>query len=210
MGSFGLINAFLEGSIVSKVVFILLILLSIYSWSIILNKIVMIRKVKIQIQDFIKLIDLGTLKDTKLYIDSYNNEYSELLERLMIKYNSSDLAVDKETIEYTCDSLSYPVVQKLENQMSVLATISNSSPFIGLFGTVVGVINAFTKIATTSSASLSVIAPGIAEALYATALGLLVAVPASVAYNILTNKINSIEDAHDLIVSKLILKVGIK
>lgn len=210
MGSFGLISAFIEGSIISKIVFLLLIILSVYSWSIILHKIMSLRKVKVQIQDFINLIDLGTLKDTKLYIDTYNNEYSELLEKLMIKYNSSDLAVDKEIIEYTCESLSYPVVQKLEKQMSILATIANSSPFIGLFGTVVGVINAFTKIATTSSASLAVIAPGIAEALYATALGLLVAVPASVAYNILTSDINAIEEAHHLIATKLVLKVGIK
>lgn len=75
---------------------------------------------------------------------------------------------------------------RLSGGMAVLASVSSSAPFIGLFGTVWGIMNAFTAIAGQKSTSLSVVAPGIAEALFATALGLLAAIPAVIAYNLLS------------------------
>ena len=73
--------------------------------------------------------------------------------------------------------------EKLERSLSLLATVGSAAPFIGLFGTVWGIMNAFTAISAQASTSLSVVAPGIAEALFATALGLLAAIPAVIAYN---------------------------
>ena len=76
---------------------------------------------------------------------------------------------------------------RLDSRLSLLATVGSAAPFIGLFGTVWGIMNAFTAIAAAESTSLSVVAPGIAEALFATALGLLAAIPAVIAYNKLSS-----------------------
>ena len=76
---------------------------------------------------------------------------------------------------------------RLERQMIFLASVGSSAPFIGLFGTVWGIMNAFTSIAASKNTSLAVVAPGIAEALFATALGLVAAIPAVIAYNKISN-----------------------
>ena len=73
--------------------------------------------------------------------------------------------------------------EKLERQLSFLATVGSTSPYVGLFGTVWGIMNSFRSLATVSQATLSVVAPGIAEALIATAMGLFAAIPAVIAYN---------------------------
>ena len=85
-------------------------------------------------------------------------------------------------------------VDKMEKNMTFLANVGSSAPFIGLFGTVWGVMNSFTAIAGTNSTSLSVVAPGIAEALFATALGLVAAIPAVIAYNKFSNDLNRYTD----------------
>ena len=78
----------------------------------------------------------------------------------------------------------------LEKGMTFLASVGSTSPFIGLFGTVWGIMNSFSAIAGTQNTSLAVVAPGIAEALFATALGLIAAIPAVLAYNIYSNELN--------------------
>lgn len=87
---------------------------------------------------------------------------------------------------------------RLESRLSFLATTGNAAPFIGLFGTVVGIIDAFTSIAQAGSASLAVVAPGIAEALIATAVGLLAAIPASIFYNVFVARLRELHAAIDL------------
>ncbi len=82
-------------------------------------------------------------------------------------------------------------IEKVQSQLSVLATIGSAAPFVGLFGTVWGIMNAFTGIAASGDANLAVVAPGIAEALFATALGLVAAIPAVVAYNRYSAAVNS-------------------
>ncbi|MCY4321119.1 MAG: MotA/TolQ/ExbB proton channel family protein, partial [Bdellovibrionaceae bacterium] len=81
----------------------------------------------------------------------------------------------------------------LENGLGILATVGSSGPFIGLFGTVFGIMNSFNKIAVMGSASLSVVAPGIAEALLATGIGLFAAIPASISYNSYLSKVRKFE-----------------
>lgn len=78
-------------------------------------------------------------------------------------------------------------MERLEHYLSVLATVGSTAPFVGLFGTVWGIMNSFQSIAASNNSSLAVVAPGIAEALAATAMGLVAAIPAVVAYNVLTN-----------------------
>ena len=84
---------------------------------------------------------------------------------------------------YTTNNYGKQLTQKYENNMTVLASIGSISPFIGLFGTVWGIMNSFQSIAISRNTSLAIVAPGIAEALFATALGLLAAIPAVIAYN---------------------------
>ena len=88
-------------------------------------------------------------------------------------------------------------ISSLESGMTFLASVASSAPFIGLFGTVWGIMNSFTAIAQTNNTSLAVVAPGIAEALFATAIGLVAAIPAAIAYNVLSNKINRYADRID-------------
>ena len=81
-------------------------------------------------------------------------------------------------------------MEKIEKSYTFLATVGSTAPFIGLFGTVWGIMNSFQSIAISRNTSLAVVAPGIAEALFATALGLLAAIPAVIAYNIFTSQVN--------------------
>jgi biopolymer transport protein TolQ len=88
-------------------------------------------------------------------------------------------------------------MERLERHMVFLATVGSSAPFVGLFGTVWGIMNAFTSIAASENTSLAVVAPGIAEALFATALGLVAAIPAVIGYNKLSNDLGRYADRLD-------------
>ncbi|MDJ0787148.1 MAG: MotA/TolQ/ExbB proton channel family protein [Myxococcota bacterium] len=92
---------------------------------------------------------------------------------------------------------------RLESRLSFLATVGSASPFIGLFGTVVGIINSFTGIGASGSASLAIVAPGIAEALIATAIGLLAAIPATIFYNVFVARLRELRQAIDLFEAEL-------
>jgi len=92
---------------------------------------------------------------------------------------------------------------RLESRLPLLATVGSATPFVGLFGTVVGIINAFTGIGASGSASLAVVAPGIAEALIATAIGLFAAIPATVFYNIFVARLRDLQEAIRLFASEL-------
>jgi len=92
---------------------------------------------------------------------------------------------------------------RLESRLPLLATIGSATPFVGLFGTVVGIINAFTGIGAAGSASLAVVAPGIAEALIATAIGLFAAIPATIFYNIFVSRLRDLQEAIRLFAGEL-------
>ena len=98
----------------------------------------------------------------------------------------------KERILQAMDIVKNQEIDKLEKNLSFLAVVGSTSPFIGLFGTVWGIMNSFQSIAAMKNATIAVVAPGIAEALLATAVGLIAAIPAVVFYNLLANKINNI------------------
>jgi biopolymer transport protein TolQ len=92
---------------------------------------------------------------------------------------------------------------RLESRLALLATVGSATPFVGLFGTVIGIINAFTGIGASGSASLAVVAPGIAEALIATAVGLFAAIPATIFYNIFVARLRDLQEAIRLFASEL-------
>ena len=183
---------FLEASLLVQTVIIILILASIYSWSLIITKNKIFKSV---IQETINFeqkyysgADIGILFDRikkKANKTPIEVIFCEGLEEL------SDLqeyaAVSNETIEKVIyPAMNIEIVEqitKLEKNLASLATIGSISPFIGLLGTVWGIMNSFQSLATNTQNALSIVAPGISEALVATALGLIAAIPAVLFYN---------------------------
>ena len=183
---------FLEASLLVQTVIIILILASIYSWSLIITKNKIFKSV---IQETINFeqkyysgADIGILFDRikkKAHKTPIEVIFCEGLEEL------SDLqeyaAVSNETIEKVIyRAMNIEIVEqitKLEKNLASLATIGSISPFIGLLGTVGGIMNSFQSLATNTQNALSIVAPGISEALVATALGLIAAIPAVLFYN---------------------------
>ena len=183
---------FLEASLLVQTVIIILILASIYSWSLIItkNKIFksVIQETIIFEQKYYSGADIGILFDRikkKANKTPIEVIFCEGLEEL------SDLqeyaAVSNETIEKVIyPAMNIEIVEqitKLEKNLASLATIGSISPFIGLLGTVWGIMNSFQSLATNTQNALSIVAPGISEALVATALGLIAAIPAVLFYN---------------------------
>jgi len=187
---FSLINLFIRADIVVKSVIILLIACSIYSWAVIIDKIKLFKKINSSTEEFEK--KFWNSKSAETF---YNNLpanlddpmaliFRDAMQNLLKKRSKSDLNNRITTMLET----------GIENQMSkigkgftFLATVGSTAPFIGLFGTVWGIMNSFQSIAISRNTSLAIVAPGIAEALFATALGLLAAIPSVVAYNKFNN-----------------------
>ena len=195
---FTLLSLFIRADIVVKLVILILFVASILSWTIIIQKIRLFKSLKKFSQSFEDEFWSGRS------IKEISRQVSEV-EDSPIKYVFVE-AVDEieksnQGIKKDIDSLSFRIErtmdaaidyqnEKLSEYFSYLATIGSSTPFIGLFGTVWGIMNAFQSIAISRNTSLAVVAPGIAEALFATALGLLAAIPAVIAYNIFTSQVN--------------------
>ena len=174
---------FLEASLLVQTVIIILILASIYSWSLIITKNKIFKNV---IQETINFeqkyysgADIGILfdrikkKTNKTPIEVIFCEGLEELSDLQ-EYAAVSNAMNIEIVEQ---------ITKLEKNLASLATIGSISPFIGLLGTVWGIMNSFQSLATNTQNALSIVAPGISEALVATALGLIAAIPAVLFYN---------------------------
>ncbi len=182
-----------------QIIMLLLFIASIWSWAIIIDKYLCLRKVKQKINNFEHIFSedniaslFNKLKNSvsspiEHVFVSAMNEYGKILTN-----KNADKAKNKiDTIIFTAKNKH---IGALEKNLSYLATISSAAPFIGLLGTVWGIMHSFQSIAASKNTSLAVVAPGIAEALLATALGLLAAIPALIFYNILTAKIHEIEN----------------
>jgi biopolymer transport protein TolQ len=185
---FSLWKLFLRADFVVKFVIILLIACSIFSWALIFDKFKLFKKINSSIEDFEK--KFWKAKSA----ESFNNNLpvnskdpavlifkTAMAELLKTKRQSS--AVQSARIEIILDIAADTEMKKIEKNFTFLATVGSTAPFIGLFGTVWGIMNSFQSIAISRNTSLAIVAPGIAEALFATALGLLAAIPAVVAYN---------------------------
>jgi len=185
---FSLWKLFLRADFVVKFVIILLIACSIFSWALIFDKFKLFKKINSSIEDFEK--KFWKAKSA----ESFNNNLpvnskdpavlifkTAMAELLRTKRQSS--AVQSARVEIILDIAADTEMKKIEKNFTFLATVGSTAPFIGLFGTVWGIMNSFQSIAISRNTSLAIVAPGIAEALFATALGLLAAIPAVVAYN---------------------------
>ena len=206
-----LLGLIADADIFVQLIMFLLVIASIWCWTIIINKSKMIRKEKKISANFEVNFINEDVDDDELF-DFYKSEikdHNQLNAQVrifmlgMIEFNkihsNSLLARDKYKIKELFQRIETVLqieiakeVEKLENGMSFLASIGSVGPFIGLLGTVWGIVNAFQSIAISNNTSLAVVAPGIAEALFATALGLLAAIPAVAAYNKFSNDLDKI------------------
>ena len=205
---FGLI---LEADFFVQFIMFLLLLSSVWCWTIIINKSRLFRKEKRITKFFEEHYNSDKVDDDALfdhYSNSTQNETNAQV-NIFIKgmlefnkiYSMSPNLVGKKQFSELAQQLNLTLqitlnkeIEKLEHGMSFLASIGSVAPFIGLLGTVWGIVNAFQSIAITNNTSLAVVAPGIAEALFATALGLLAAIPAVAAYNKYSNNLEKISN----------------
>ena len=187
---FSILNLFIRADIIVKLVIIMLIAASIYSWAIIFEKFRMFKKINQTTKEFEEKFWRSKSAET-----FYNNLPSEMDDPMAMVFKDSMQTVLKSRSKSNLNErLTNLMTTNIEKQMSVieknftfLATVGATAPFIGLFGTVWGIMNSFQSIAISRNTSLAIVAPGIAEALFATALGLLAAIPAVVAYNKFNN-----------------------
>ena len=184
---FSIINLFIRADIIVKTVIIMLIAASIYSWAIIFEKYRLFKKINKSTLEFEEKFWRSKSAET-----FYNNLPSDMEEdpMAMVFQDSMQTVLKSRSKSNLGERLTSIMTTNIEKQMSLLeknftflATVGATAPFIGLFGTVWGIMNSFQSIAISRNTSLAIVAPGIAEALFATALGLLAAIPAVVAYN---------------------------
>ena len=187
---FTLINLFLRADVIVKSVIIILILCSVYSWALIIEKYRLFKKINISSEEFEEKFWKSKSAET-----FYNNLPSNLDDPMasLFKDMMQSLLKSKSKVnlsERMSGMLEAGIekqISKLDKGFTFLATVGSTAPFIGLFGTVWGIMNSFQSIAISRNTSLAIVAPGIAEALFATALGLLAAIPAVIAYNKFNN-----------------------
>ncbi|AFB26053.1 MULTISPECIES: protein TolQ [spotted fever group] len=202
-----------SSDIIGKSVMLMLLIASIWSWAIILDKIFKLVQVQKSMRAFENVFWSGGVLE-QLYESikrSVNNPLALIFvsamdecKSLSTKGLSESLKNNhKERITGVMYLAQNREVEKLEKNLSFLATVGSSAPFVGLFGTVWGIMHSFQSIATSKNTSLAVVAPGIAEALLATAIGLFAAIPAVIFYNYLISRITLINNKIEDFISEL-------
>lgn len=191
---FSVWTLFLRADLIVKLVMLLLLSASVWCWAIIIEKSVRLRRLNRDATEFEDSFWSGGSLDA-LYdrigaqpLDPMGAVFSSAMKEWRRSAETGNLTVDRgssltERIERVMDVTLSRELEHVERQMIILASTGSTAPFIGLFGTVWGIMNSFQSIAMSKNTSLAVVAPGIAEALFATALGLLAAIPAVIAYN---------------------------
>jgi len=187
---FSIINLFIRADIIVKSVILILIVSSVYSWAVIFEKIKMFKKINNSTKEFENKFwksksaesFYNNLPDSLQ--DPMANVFRDSMEVMLKSRRSSNL---NEKMSRMLEINVEQQMEKIEKSYTFLATVGSTAPFIGLFGTVWGIMNSFQSIAISRNTSLAIVAPGIAEALFATALGLLAAIPAVVAFNKFTS-----------------------
>ena len=187
---FSLWSLFIRADFIVKAVILMLIGCSIYSWAIIIEKFKLFKKVDRESEEFEQ-----KFWKSKSAENFYNNLPANLDNPMALLFKDSMQTLLKAKSKSNLNERMSGMLEvniekqmvKLEKGFTFLATVGSTAPFIGLFGTVWGIMNSFQSIAISRNTSLAIVAPGIAEALFATALGLLAAIPAVVAYNKFNN-----------------------
>ena len=193
----------LEASIPVKVVIVLLVVFSIMCWLVIGAKVLHLRRARAESRTFLKAFDAAaSLENIAQDLAAFRGSpyarifavgYDEMVR--MTRGERVKLSEDQGTrVESTTRRAAQAEITHLESWMNLLGTIGSTSPFIGLFGTVYGIMDAFLSIGNQGNANLPVVAPKIAEALIATAIGLVAAIPAVIAYNYFARRVGQLAD----------------
>jgi biopolymer transport protein TolQ len=183
---FSLWSLFIRADFIVKTVILMLIGCSIYSWAIIIEKFRLFKKINLESEEFEEKFWKSKSAETFYNSLPVNLEnpmvllFKDSMQTLLKAKNKSNL---NERMSSVLEVNIEKQIVTLEKGFTFLATVGSTAPFIGLFGTVWGIMNSFQSIAISRNTSLAIVAPGIAEALFATALGLLAAIPAVIAYN---------------------------
>ena len=183
---FSLWSLFIRADFIVKSVIVMLISCSIYSWAIIIEKFRLFKKINLESEEFEE--KFWKSKSAETFYNSLPANVDNPM-ALLFRDSMQTLlkAKNRSNLNERMSSMLEVNIEKqmvtLEKGFTFLATVGSTAPFIGLFGTVWGIMNSFQSIAISRNTSLAIVAPGIAEALFATALGLLAAIPAVVAYN---------------------------
>ena len=189
---FSLTQLFLRADFVVKSVIIILIAASVYSWALIFEKQRLFKKIEKSTSYFEE--KFWKSKSAENFYNNLSNKDKDPLANIfqsamaeLIKTKSKSSSVQSARVSRVLEISGDKEIKLIEKHFTFLATVGSTAPFIGLFGTVWGIMNSFQSIAISRNTSLAIVAPGIAEALFATALGLLAAVPAVIAYNKFTS-----------------------
>lgn len=212
-----IMSMIISSDFIGKSVFIILLLASIWSWAIIINKLKLFSATKQKMKAFENVFWSGQILDdlyerVKRAVD--NPLSAVFVSAIAECKKSNSKATDpqkndvlkighKERVSGSMYLARNRELEQLEHKLGFLATVGSSAPFIGLFGTVWGIMHSFQSIAASKNTTLAVVAPGIAEALLATAIGLFVAIPATIFYNYLSSEIDSINNKLDDFIGEL-------
>ena len=189
---FSLIQLFLRADFIVKSVIIILIAASIFSWALIFEKYKLFKRIEKSTTNFED--KFWKSKSAESFYNNLANRDKDPMANIfqsamteLIKTKSKSTSVQSNRVTRVLEISADKEIKLIEKHFTFLATVGSTAPFIGLFGTVWGIMNSFQSIAISRNTSLAIVAPGIAEALFATALGLLAAIPAVVAYNKFNN-----------------------
>jgi biopolymer transport protein TolQ len=200
VGNISIVSLFLRADLIVKAVFLLLLLASLWSWTIIISKLIAISNLRRKADKFEKVFWSGLSLD-ELYVQFAKTADHPMAAVFVSALREWRRAFEggaprewllpgiKERIDKAMDVTILRETDGVEKRLGFLATVGATAPFVGLFGTVWGIMNSFSAIAARHDTTLAVVAPGIAEALFATAMGLLAAIPAVIFYNKFVNDI---------------------
>ncbi len=211
--SLSIVSLIFSAGLVVQLVMIILVLMSIYSWTVIMSKKKILMDASNDIETFHeeferneKLTDLyknlpPLASDWSAMEDIFGSGYKEFTHSKSTSTQS--LIMNSERAYRAMNTSASNEIDRLDSSLSVLAMIASSSPYIGLFGTVWGIMHSFIGLASVKQATIAVVAPGIAEALIATAFGLFAAIPATIAYNRLVSQVEDIGNRYTAFVEEI-------
>lgn len=197
----------LNAGLVVKLVLMLLIMASVFSWTIIFQRSQLFKKTRNAIADFESRFWSGTSADELFAQIKANKAPAKNTEAIFMagyqefqRLNEKSSITPQAVMEGTTRAMRIAQareLEKLENQLAFLATVGSTSPYVGLFGTVWGIMTSFQSLGGVQQATIAMVAPGISEALIATAIGLFTAIPAVIAYNRFSNQLTKMQECFD-------------
>lgn len=215
--SFSVLDMFIQADLFVQSIMILLILMSIYSWAIALEKISLLKSINREYDTFNKLLqdnnyDVSAMEQKHFALIKQLNIFGDIIFTIynrMYTANQNNQRADKNELFQDIEMKIQDINERMEDKLYLLGTISSSAPFIGLLGTVWGIMNSFQSIVFMKNASIAAVAPGIAEALLATALGLVVAIPALIFNNKFYSSLEGLNMKLGITFNRLVSKLKI-